>query len=186
MAPTAPVRAASTEVRCAFCGRHARFVRFGPLRRRPHVLTLNSTNVLNNTTVLSLRYGFSTWQDSCDAQPFSAGLQSLGFSPTYVNALGPGGSETFPSLQFDNTEDVVWKSFRNLGQRVKLMLPRELNAYDILVSDWVVFSKATLEAAVAHYGDGDASSAAPDAAPAPESAPAPEAATEPEAGGDAE
>jgi hypothetical protein len=79
---------------------------FGPLRRRPHVLTLNSTNVLNNTTVLSLRYGFTTWQDSCDAQPFSAGLQSLGFSPTYVNALGPGGKETFPSLQFDNTEDV--------------------------------------------------------------------------------
>ncbi len=33
------------------------------------------------------------------------------------------------------------------------MLPRELNTYDILVSDWLVFSKATLEAAVAHYGD---------------------------------
>jgi hypothetical protein len=79
---------------------------FGPLRRRPHVLVLNSTNVLNNTTVLSVRYGFSTWQDSCDAQPFSPGLQSLGFSPTYANALGPGGSTTFPSLQFDNTEDV--------------------------------------------------------------------------------
>ena len=79
---------------------------FGPLRRRPHVLVLNSTNVLNNTTVLSLRYGFSTWQDSCDAQPFSPGLQSLGFSPAYVNALGPGGGQTFPSLQFDNTEDV--------------------------------------------------------------------------------
>ena len=47
----------------------------------------------------------------------------------------------------------MWKSFRNLGDRVKLVLPRELNAYDILVSDWVVFSKATLEAAVAHYGD---------------------------------
>ncbi len=79
---------------------------FGPLRRRPHVLVLNSTNVLNNTTVLSLRYGFSTWQDSCDAQPFSPGLQSLGFSPNYVNALGAGGKETFPSLTFDNTEAV--------------------------------------------------------------------------------
>ena len=56
-------------------------------------------------------------------------------------------------IVLDNTEDVVWKSFRNLGDRVKLMLPRELNAYDILVSDWVVFSKATLEAAVEHYGD---------------------------------
>ena len=79
---------------------------FGPLRRRPHVLVFNNTNVINNTTVLTLRYGLTTWQDSCDAQPFSPGLQSLGFSPNYVNALGPGGSETFPSLQFDNTEDV--------------------------------------------------------------------------------
>ena len=79
---------------------------FGPLRRRPHVLTLNSTNVLNNTTVLSLRYGFSTWQDSCDKQAFTPGLQSLGFSQQYVSALGPGGSDTFPSLAFDNTESV--------------------------------------------------------------------------------
>ena len=38
---------------------------FGPLRRRPHVLVVNSTNVINNTTVLSLRYGWTTWQDSC-------------------------------------------------------------------------------------------------------------------------
>src|SRR5262245_30582596 len=79
---------------------------FGPLRRRPHVLVVNNTSVLNSSTVMSLRYGFTTWQDSCDAQPFSAGLQSLGFSSSYVNALGPGGKETFPSMQFDNTEDV--------------------------------------------------------------------------------
>jgi hypothetical protein len=79
---------------------------FGPLRRRPHVLVLNNTNVLNNTTVLSLRYGFSTWQDSCDAQLFSPGIQSLGFSPAFVNALGPGGKDVFPSLQFANTEAV--------------------------------------------------------------------------------
>jgi hypothetical protein len=80
---------------------------FGPLRRRPHVLVFNNTNVLNNTTVLSLRYGFSTWQDSCDAQPFSAGLSSLGFSPTYVNGLGPGGANTFPSLEFDGGTEWV-------------------------------------------------------------------------------
>jgi hypothetical protein len=79
---------------------------FGPLRRRPHVLTLNSTNVLNNSTVLSLRYGFTTWQDSCDAQPYTPGIQSLGFSQRYVTALGPGGSTTFPSLAFDNLESV--------------------------------------------------------------------------------
>jgi large subunit ribosomal protein L4 len=63
-------------------------------------------------------------------------------------------------IVLDNTEDVVWKSFRNLGDRVKLVLPRELNAYDVLVSDWLVFSKATLEAAIAHYG----SSTEPEAA----------------------
>jgi large subunit ribosomal protein L4 len=99
-----------------------------------------------------------------------------------LGALGlrtPGERDDRVLIVLDNTEDVVWKSFRNLGQRVKLMLPRELNAYDILVSDWVVFSKATLEAAVAHYGD--APSPAPDAAPAPDSAdPAPDS------GGDAE
>jgi hypothetical protein len=79
---------------------------FGPLRRRPHVLVFNNTNILNDTTVLTLRYGWTTWQDSCDAQPFTAGLQSLGFSSNYVNALGPGGANTFPSLQFDDAEDV--------------------------------------------------------------------------------
>jgi len=79
---------------------------FGPLRRRPHVLVFNNTNVLNDTTVLTLRYGFTTWQDSCDKQAFSPGLQSLGFSPGYVNALGPGGSDTFPSLFFDQVESV--------------------------------------------------------------------------------
>ncbi len=79
---------------------------FGPLRRRPHALVFNNTNVINDSTVLTLRYGWTTWQDSCDKQPFTAGLQSLGFSPSYVNALGPGGSDTFPSLSFDETESV--------------------------------------------------------------------------------
>jgi trimeric autotransporter adhesin len=79
---------------------------FGPLRRRPHVLVFNNTNVINNTTVLTLRYGWSTWQDSCDKQAFSPGLQSLGFSPSYVNALDPGGKDTFPDIHFDEVESV--------------------------------------------------------------------------------
>jgi trimeric autotransporter adhesin len=80
---------------------------FGPLRRRPHVLTVNATDVLNDRTVLTMRYGFSTWQDSCDKQAFTPGLQSLGFAPSYVNALGPGGSDTFPSLYFDQGTEAV-------------------------------------------------------------------------------
>lgn len=42
----------------------------------------------------------------------------------------------------DDDSNVV-KSFRNLG-RVHLCQARELNAYDVLVSDIVVFSRATL------------------------------------------
>ena len=51
---------------------------FGPLRRRPHVAVVNNTNILNDTTVLTLRYGFSTWQDSCDKQPFQPGIGVAG------------------------------------------------------------------------------------------------------------
>jgi large subunit ribosomal protein L4 len=52
------------------------------------------------------------------------------------------------------SEDAVWKSFRNLGDRVQIILPEELNAYDVLVNDWLVFSKATLDATVARLGGG--------------------------------
>jgi hypothetical protein len=77
---------------------------FGPLRRRPHVAVANNTNILNDTTVLTLRYGFSTWQDACDPQPFAAGIGSLGFSSNYTNALTE--KNIFPSLLFDEVVDV--------------------------------------------------------------------------------
>jgi large subunit ribosomal protein L4 len=54
-------------------------------------------------------------------------------------------------LVLDRTEDAAWKSFRNLGQYVQIVLPEELNAYDVLVNDYVVFSKATLDAAIERY-----------------------------------
>jgi large subunit ribosomal protein L4 len=66
------------------------------------------------------------------------------------------------------TEEAVWKSFRNLGARVQLVVPNELNTYDILVNDWLLFSSATLDEVVAHFGptsgDGerDADGAEPD------------------------
>ena len=46
----------------------------------------------------------------------------------------------------DRTEEGAWKSFRNLGKWVQIVLPDELNVYDILVNDWLVFSTATLAA----------------------------------------
>jgi len=56
----------------------------------------------------------------------------------------------------DPIDENTWKSFRNLGARVQLVTPNELNTYDILVNDWLVFSKATLEGAVARFGDAPA------------------------------
>jgi large subunit ribosomal protein L4 len=51
-------------------------------------------------------------------------------------------------------EEAVWKSFRNLGERVQIVLPEELNTYDVLVNDWLVFSQASLDATVARLIDG--------------------------------
>ena len=54
-------------------------------------------------------------------------------------------------IVLDRGDDAVWKSFRNLGVRVQIVLPEELNAYDVLVNDYVVFSNATLESAITRY-----------------------------------
>ena len=54
-------------------------------------------------------------------------------------------------LVLDRTEHAVWKSFRNLGDRVQIILPDELNAHDVLRNDWLVFSQATLDAVVRRY-----------------------------------
>jgi large subunit ribosomal protein L4 len=55
-------------------------------------------------------------------------------------------------LVLDRTDEIAWKSFRNLGDRVRIILPEELNTYDVLVSDWLVFTKATLDTTVARLG----------------------------------
>ncbi len=46
-------------------------------------------------------------------------------------------------------DDAAWKSLRNLGERVQIVLPEELNTYDVLVNDWLVFSEASLQTVVA-------------------------------------
>jgi large subunit ribosomal protein L4 len=74
-------------------------------------------------------------------------------------------------------DDVTtWKSFRNLTD-VHLLVPGELNAYDVLVSDWVVFTPATVPADTPLSRGGQATEEAP-AAEAPSLAKA-EAAEEP-------
>jgi large subunit ribosomal protein L4 len=51
------------------------------------------------------------------------------------------------------TEEPTWKSLRNLGERVQIVLPEELNTYDVLVNDWLVFSKGSLDTVVARLSD---------------------------------
>lgn len=89
-------------------------------------------------------------------------LQSLGLR-------GAAGRPPRVLIVLDRAEHPVWKSFRNLGDRVQIVLPDELNPYDILVNDWIVFSKATLESAVARYSErapgDDAERAAADGQP---------------------
>ncbi len=53
----------------------------------------------------------------------------------------------------DQVDGPVWKSFRNLPE-VHVLTTGELNPYDVLVSDWLVFTEATLP------GGGDATASA--------------------------
>ena len=58
-----------------------------------------------------------------------------------------GCSEGRTLLVLGEGDEAAWKSFRNLGERVHPILARELNAYDVLVADRVVFTQETLPTA---------------------------------------
>ena len=59
-----------------------------------------------------------------------------------LQALGCAEGRTL--LVLGDGDEVAWKSFRNLGTSVHPILARELNAYDVLVADKVVFTRETL------------------------------------------
>ena len=79
-----------------------------------------------------------------------------------IAALSALKAEGRVLLVAERNESEVWKSFRNLP-RVHLISPGELNAYDVLVSDVVVFTLDTLpstdsaeqDAHEADTGEGD-------------------------------
>ncbi|HEX7134271.1 MAG TPA: 50S ribosomal protein L4 [Iamia sp.] len=60
-----------------------------------------------------------------------------------VEALGKIGVEGKVLLVVAAEDTATWKSFRNLTD-VHILVPGELNAYDVLVSDWVVFTAGTV------------------------------------------
>src|SRR3984957_11382841 len=59
------------------------------------------------------------------------------------HALGALGLEGRILIVVSPDDDVTIKSFRNLPE-TQLLRVGELNAYDILVNDWIVFSRETL------------------------------------------
>ncbi|MGH8999195.1 MAG: 50S ribosomal protein L4 [Acidimicrobiia bacterium] len=65
-----------------------------------------------------------------------------------LDSLGFGPSERV-LVVLDWSDQATWKSFRNLGPRVVLVGAGELNAYDVLVADRVIFTSATLAALTA-------------------------------------
>jgi large subunit ribosomal protein L4 len=76
-----------------------------------------------------------------------------------LTALGlrtKGEREQRVLIVLDRSEDAIWKSLRNLGDRVQIVLPEELNTYDVLRNDWLVFSRGTLDTTIARLGDGAA------------------------------
>ena len=62
-------------------------------------------------------------------------------------------------IVLDRSERETWLSLRNLGERVRIVLPEEINTYDVLLSDTVVFSTATLATTIARLDDGSAEEA---------------------------
>ena len=62
---------------------------------------------------------------------------------TAVAALDALDVEGRVLIVVNQNDSNTWKSFANLD-RVHVISPGELNAYDVLVSDWVVFAKNTL------------------------------------------
>jgi large subunit ribosomal protein L4 len=63
-------------------------------------------------------------------------------------ALSTLGVEGKVLLVIDRDDEVAFKAFRNLPD-VQGILASELNAYDVLCNDWIVFTRATLPGAVA-------------------------------------
>ena len=65
-----------------------------------------------------------------------------------VEVLGKVGVEGRVLAVLTRDDEVVWKSLRNLPD-VHVLTVDQLNAYDVLVSDYVVFTKASLPQAKA-------------------------------------
>tara|TARA_B100001971_G_scaffold213343_1_gene246382 strand:+ start:6137 stop:9850 length:3714 start_codon:yes stop_codon:yes gene_type:complete len=71
------------------------------LERRPHVLVFNNTNILNDSTVLTMRYGWTRWLDATTPGLYEPGAAGLGFDSSYTSALEATlGQKMIPQINF--------------------------------------------------------------------------------------
>ena len=87
-----------------------------------------SDRMSENKVVVVEDWGF----DAPSTKAASAAITALGMSGRVMIVL-------------ERKDESAWKSFRNLTNVHVLSTP-ELNAYDILCNDWIVFTKASLPA----------------------------------------
>lgn len=73
-------------------------------------------------------------------------------------ALADLGVEGRSLVVIEPGDEAAWKSFRNLRE-VHTISPGELNAYDVLVADWVIFTTATLPSSEPSSGEAPAGTA---------------------------
>ena len=77
-------------------------------------------------------------------------VDSWGFSAPStkeaIKALAALGVSGRSLVVVDTADDTAIRSFRNIPE-VQLILSTELNAYDVLCNEWIVFTSATLPAA---------------------------------------
>ncbi len=89
------------------------------LERRPHVLVMNNTNILNDTTVLTTRYGWTRWLDNTTPGTYAPGAAGLGFDSSFTSALESElGQHMIPGISLGGNVNYfdVGKSGGSLGR----------------------------------------------------------------------
>jgi large subunit ribosomal protein L4 len=71
------------------------------------------------------------------------GLTDVPSTKAAVEVLAKLGVDGHVLVVLTRDDELAWKSVRNLGY-VHAISPEQLNAYDVLASDWVVFTEAAL------------------------------------------
>jgi large subunit ribosomal protein L4 len=89
---------------------------------------------------------------------------------TAVKALAKVSERRHLLVVVERSDEVTWKSLRNLPQ-VHLLVPGQLNTYDVLCSDDVVFTRGALAAFLAGPATGKGAKAVASASESEEAAP---------------